>query len=234
MAKVKYTAIVAEMRNSISGTTFSKNRYGNYARTKVTPVNPQTVHQQNQRSNLASLSQAWKTLTQSQRDQWGVAAQGVPRTDIFGDSKILSGQALYISANLNILGQNGTPISSPGIPAIIPQLRINSMSAIFDISLQSMVVEVNVLPALQPADTSLVVYATPGINPGQSFVKNRYRKIFYDSYAASIVTLSGEITDRFGNALVGQTIYVKLAFMDNATGALGVPQSISAVVTSQA
>ena len=42
MAKILTTAIVADIRNKLNGSVFSKNRYGAYVRTKVTPVNPQT------------------------------------------------------------------------------------------------------------------------------------------------------------------------------------------------
>ena len=42
MAKIKMTAIVADMRNKLNGSVFSRNRGGAYIRTKVTPINPQT------------------------------------------------------------------------------------------------------------------------------------------------------------------------------------------------
>ena len=53
MAKILMTAIVADIRNKLNGSVFSKNRYGAYVRTKVTPVNPQSTAQQNTRNNLS-------------------------------------------------------------------------------------------------------------------------------------------------------------------------------------
>ena len=66
MAKIKMTAIVADMRNKLNGSVFSRNRGGAYIRTKVTPINPQTAAQVQARSLLTSLSQGFRSLSQAQ------------------------------------------------------------------------------------------------------------------------------------------------------------------------
>ena len=63
MAKIKLSAIVSEMRGKLNGSVFSKNRGGAYIRTKVTPVNPQSLAQGLVRATLTNLSQAWRGLT---------------------------------------------------------------------------------------------------------------------------------------------------------------------------
>src|SRR5574337_1436553 len=99
MAKILTTAIVADIRNKLNGSVFSKNRYGSYVRTKVTPVNPQTAFQVGIRSVLTSQSQAWRGLTDAQRQSWIDAAVNFPVTDIFGNIKHLSGSALFVKLN---------------------------------------------------------------------------------------------------------------------------------------
>ena len=95
MAKIKYSALVQEMRNKLNGSVLSKNRYGNYVRNKTTPVNPQTVFQQNQRSRLSAVSQAWSSLSEEARRGFARLAENHPYTDIFGDQKKLDGKAMF-------------------------------------------------------------------------------------------------------------------------------------------
>src|SRR5437867_2761155 len=116
MAKLLFTAVVADMRNKLNGTVFSKNRYGAYARTKVTPVNPQSTAQQNQRNTLSTNSAAWRGLTEAQRQSWIDGAINFPTTDIFGNSKILSGQALYVKFNNNLASIGVAPIDTAPTP----------------------------------------------------------------------------------------------------------------------
>lgn len=234
MAKIKFTAIVAEMRNSIAGTTFSKNRYGNYARTKVTPVNPQTTYQQDQRQLLASLSSSWRGLTQAQRDQWTAQAQNYPRTDIFGDSKILSGQALYVALNINLERAGETRIDAPLSPVDSPQLAVTAMTAIYDISDDNMLVTVTISPAAIPGGYALVIYATPGVSAGKSFVKNLYRYLGTFTVTTGVATLGTAYGLRFGNVAVGDNIFLRAALVSTDTGQLGIPVEISETVASQA
>jgi hypothetical protein len=229
MAKVKYTAIVAEMRNSIAGSTFSKNRYGNYVRTKVSPVNPQTTYQQNQRAMLSSLSASWRGLTQAQRDAWSAYAQNVPRTDIFGDSKILSGQAIYVACNLNLVKAGIAVITSPGTSNGSPILALDTL--VVNNTGSAMAVTFNINTATVPTNFSLVVYATPAVPPGRGFVKNLFRYVGVFTATANAVTAGTAYTARFGIFPADNFVYLRAALLDNETGLLGVPVEISAVST---
>src|SRR5690606_18792227 len=106
--KMKWGALVVDGRNKIGGQVASKNRGGSYLRTKVTPANPQTVAQSIVRSIFTVLSQAWRTLTQAQRNAWNAAVTDWQRTDIFGDIKSPSGFTLYmrLNQNLSLIGES--------------------------------------------------------------------------------------------------------------------------------
>lgn len=229
MAKIKYSALVSEMRNKLNGSVLSKNRYGSYVRNKVTPVNPQTSYQLNQRAILSSLSSAWRGLTQAQRDEWQEAANNQPITDIFGDTKILSGQAFFVSRNLNLVG-SGTPlISAPGQPVNVPLVSISSMSVgvvagVLDAA------EFTISPAAVPAGYKLIVYATPGYSPGKSFVKNQYRKLGTFTPAGGVVDVTSAYSARFGSPTIGDKVSVRCALVANTTGQLGLPSSADGIV----
>lgn len=102
MAKVLFTAVVADMRGKLAGTVFTKNRGGAVARTKVSPVNRQTASQQMRRSVFGGLSSAWRELTEAQRQTWIDGAPGFARTDQFRNLRTLSGQQLFVGLNSNL------------------------------------------------------------------------------------------------------------------------------------
>ena len=159
-AKLLFTAVVADMRNKLNGTVFSKNRYGAYARTKVTPVNPQSTAQQNQRNTLSTNSAAWRGLTEAQRQSWIDGAINFPATDIFGNSKILSGQALYVKFNNNLATIGEAASATCPSPVGIPALSFASVAA--DDSANTVIIT-GTTPV--PADFAMVVFATPNVTP---------------------------------------------------------------------
>lgn len=228
MARIKTTAIVADIRNSINGTVFSKNRYGAYARTKVTPVNPQTSFQQDARQLLGNLSASWRGLTQEQRDAWIAAAPNFPQTDIFGDSQILSGQVLFVRLNQNLANMGFAAITSPPTPAAIPVLSISDLladSATPEISF-------NINTATVPAGFRLQVYATPSIPAGRSFVKNRYRYLGTFTATTNAVDITTAWIARFGELVPGQKLFVSARLTSADTGEQGVAVSSYAIITS--
>lgn len=227
MAKLLFTAIVADMRNKLNGTVFSKNRYGAYARTKVTPVNPQTAAQAAVRNRLSSQSQAWRGLTQSQRNAWQAAASNFPFTDIFGNSKVLSGQALFVKLNANIVNAGGLVLTDPPAPVGIPELILTSVTPASGAGTMDLVFN-----GPTPASMILIVQATPQVSPGKSFVKNLFRQVStYVAATASPLDLHSVYVARFGSLVAGQKIFVRAYFIDVATGQVGIASEVSSLVS---
>ena len=223
--KIKWSALVGDVRNKLNGSVASKNRYGSYFRTKTTPVNPQTSFQQSARQILGNISSAWRGLTESQRQSWIAGTVNFPFTDIFGDTMTLSGQALFVKLNSN-LEKLGLPrIETAPLPSSFEEVAIESGSAtVAGGALTALAVELNV--ATVPAGQSLVVYATPPINPGRAFVKNQFRMLGAAEVTASDADILDAYTARFGDsAIVGQSIHVRVALVDNSTGQQSVPVS---------
>ena len=224
MAKVKYSALVSDMRNKLNGSVLSKNRAGNYIRNKVTPVNPQTAAQQANRQQLGSMSSAWNGLTESQRQSWRGAVASFPYTDIFGDRKELDGKSLMIKLNLNLLNAGQAQIQTAPASVAIPELAITSAAAEVGGILQMVVT-----PATIPAGFSLLVYATPPVNAGVYFVKNKYRLLGAATAAAGIVDLASLYEAKFGalsTGDIGKAVSFRGALVSNTTGQLGVPVDI--------
>lgn len=222
--KIKFGAIVTDGRGKLGGHVLAKNRSGNYMRTKVTPVNPQTTYQQAQRSALGTLSSGWSGLTESQRNQWDSAVVDFQKTDIFGDLKSPTGKNLYTGLNRNLLNAGQSIISVPPSPASIPNLTIDAanyslVGTSFDVG------------TLGDATGSFVqAWATPPVSDGTTFVKNRLRML--ESIAGgsdATLDIYDSYLNRFGAPAVGAKVYVAIRVV-NAGGEAGVISTFLATI----
>lgn len=101
MALVKYGAGVMDMSGSLEGTTFSRNRFGSYARAKAMPVNPNTARQNTVRGLMADLTQQWTSvLTPVQRENWNNYAAAITVKNRLGDDVYLTGLNHYVRSNV--------------------------------------------------------------------------------------------------------------------------------------
>lgn len=227
MAKVLLGAGTTDMRNKVNGWVYSRNRYGNYVRTKVTPINPQTQHQQKARQQLGTLSSQWRGLTEAQRKGWIQASPSFPVTDVFGFPLQLAGNALFIALNRNLLKIAATKIEDAPVPVGIPDLFATSLTADSATPALSIAISEDTIPT----GFQLAVYATPNIGPGIGFVKNRYRFIGTATAATGVVDILSIWQSRFGTMTSGQKIAVRIALVSSTTGQSGVPSATSAIIS---
>ena len=103
MAIIKFGLAVSDIRGSVAGTTFSSGTYGAYARRKAVPTNTNTPAQGLVKSDFATLSSSWRGLTPEQRETWITQAPNYTRVNAFGDNVPLTGQSLFMRANLNLI-----------------------------------------------------------------------------------------------------------------------------------
>jgi hypothetical protein len=182
MAKIKLGSLAQDARGSVAGVKFSRNRYGSVAMQKVSPVQPRTIRQLDQRSVFTLVSQAWRNLTAAQMAAWASWASTNPITDVFGDSQVLAGNAAYSKINATrltltmatlathpwALAQSATPPPSPPSPdaAAISVTAVASSQT------------VTVTTAAQTGGIGgYAIWCTGGRSPGISFVNSDYRLV---------------------------------------------------------
>lgn len=208
MAKIKFGMMMTDARGKLGGQVFSKNRAGSYVRTKVTPVNPQTAAQMASRQLLGSLSTGWNGLSASAIAAWNAAVNDWKSTDIFGDIKVPTGKNLYTALNKNSLGAGGSAISLP--PEKMAIDTISEVLPLFDISDQELSLDITTVPA----NHILQVWATPAVNEGVSYVKNKLRVISnVPAGGVNPATLWQNYVDKFGTPVLGQKIYVGVRYI---------------------
>ena len=227
MAKVKFGLGVAEIRNKIGGSVFSRNKGGSYIRTKVTPLNPQSVAQVAARNLLTSLAQEFRSLSQEQITAWNSATAQWSTTDIFGDAVIPTGLALYVRLNSNIANAGGVAITVPpspvgAAPIVDLSLTATATGDVFDLAFT---------PATVPANHTMYVESTSMLSPGINNANSKFRFIgAANAAAASPADLFTEQTTKFGSLVAGQKVYVRAKFINKVTGEVSLALKASAIV----
>jgi len=229
MAKIKLSAIVSEMRGKLNGSVFAKNRGGAYVRTKVTPVNPSTAAQTTVRAALTSFSQAWRNLTQAQRDAWNGAVSNFTGTDIFGDIKTPSGINLYNKLNLNLANISEPSLLVPPTPGTVGYLSDLVLSIADGANTMTLAATLNDLTAGQ----KIVVEATEQLSAGIENANSKFAKIaVLAGTSTSPFNLYAAYEAKFGAPVAGKKIFVRVKAVEIASGVSGLPTSASAIVVA--
>lgn len=121
MALVKFGAGITDMRGSIAGTVFSRNRYGNYARGRTVPVNPNSDRQQAVKNIMADLVNAWsQILTPADRALWGTYAAATNFVNKLGETITLTGYNHFVRSNIARQSSGLSVITSGPTELILP------------------------------------------------------------------------------------------------------------------
>ena len=214
MAKVSFKEW-ADARGKEGGRVFSKNRSGNYTKRKVTPSNPQSSFQTSVRANLTSIAQAWRTITETQRQGWEKLAFQLTTTNIFGDAFTYTGVNVFMKLNRNRGELSLAYISAAPTYASVTAIQASDLAA----NTTGGTLTVTYAPVI-PAANSVIIFASRPQSAGRRNPKGGYRKIEtivaadvspYD-IAASYITSFGALPP------VGQKVFVKIHNVIDASG----------------
>jgi hypothetical protein len=166
--------VYSEIRGSVNGVTYARNRYGLYARSKASPVQPRTPAQTARRAQLTVLSQRWRTLDEAIRAEWRNFADEIRRSDTLGQQYRLSGLQAYLQFNLWRALMGLTPQDNPP-----PTLAAPTPVSITGVTLVTgPPAELNLAFSPTPYSGALAVWATAPFSRGINFVApSRYRII---------------------------------------------------------
>lgn len=186
---------------SYQGVTSSRNRFGQYVRTRATPVNPNSAAQSNVRNRLAVNAIAWRALTDAQRAGWEGLGSQVTRVDSLGQSYTLNGFSMYCSLN-SLKAAAGDAAVSDAPAMVAPQ---NIVTATITLTSASLSIAYTATPLA--ANTKLFIYASPQRNAGRTYEAD-YRLIAVTAAAAaSPHNLLAAYTARFGAPVTGNKIF---------------------------
>ncbi len=220
--------LVGQASGSVAGITASHNKGGPYLRNRAIPTNPNSTPQLLMRSFMSTLSSNWSSLTAAQRTAWKEWARQNPITNALGNSILKSGHQSFIGLNSRILLSGGAQIDDPPIVA-----RPNGFTTLVqdgDIGLGD--TDLTFTPALD-SGSQVMLSAAVTNSAGIEYVENLYRFIAFSAVdEASPWDNEAAIELVLGTLIVGQTLHVKAAQFDPATGQVSTVLRSSVVITT--
>ena len=209
---------------SMAGTTASRNRYGQYWRTRAIPVNPRSNPQGVVRAAFGLVTSGWRALTSDQRAGWGDLGLSMTRRDSLGQSYNLTGAQAYGSLNM-ILHAAGDALLTDA-PASLTPVALASVT----VTTTGGTLSVAYTATPLPANAKLFLYASPQRSAGRAFEQDFRLIMVSAAAAASPSNILAAYTAKFGAPLVGKRIFFSLQVM--LGGFLSAPFLTSKVVTA--
>lgn len=221
MALLKLGGLIADIRGSIGGVTFARNRGGAYARNRTAPINPSSPRQIEVRATFASLTNRWTTiLTEAQRAAWELYAENVPLPNTLGELRQVTGLNMYVRSNSLIEDTDGIQIDAAPViftvgPTITPTITVDEAADEFSIT---------DLGAYDLLDGPVNLLWTTGRpqQPGVNFYKGPFQK------AAAELAVDTTNDPPYGPfaltqpVAVGQALFIRTAVV-TPDGRVGVP-----------
>lgn len=212
---------------SQASTTASRNRFGQYNRTRATPVNPNSARQVLVRARLAAASEAWRLLSDAERSAWNGYASTVGKVDSLG-------QTIYPSGHQRFVGL-WSELSDAGL-AVPPDVPTTSAAAAPNLSVGELIEGAGVeLASTSTVSTTsrLVVFASPQFSAGVTFNKDfRFLQVFSAALSANLVDLTAAYAAKFGVPVLGRRIFFEAYLVSRAGGASAAAQVNGIVVVA--
>ena len=189
---------------SAAGVTASRNRFGQYERTRAIPVNPASAAQGTVRNRLSVNSAAWRALTANQRAGWAGLGLMMTRSDALGQTYTLQGNQAYASVNnIRSACSLAATADAPGVstPVGLATATITSTGGTLSIAYTATPLS---------AAHYLMIFASPQRSAGRSF-EGDFRLIATTAAAAaSPHNLLAAYSAKFGAPVVGNKIFFNL------------------------
>ena len=217
---MKYLGVPSS--GSQAGTTASRNRFGQYFRTRAIPVNPATPQQLVQRARMSTNATAWRALTDTQRAGWLALGLMITRTDALGQTYDFNGFMAYCSINNNRLNAGDAVVADA--PAIVTPATI--LTATITLTAAALSIAYTATPL--GAGVRLFSFCSPMQSAGRKF-NGTYRLIAVSAAAAaSPANIYAAYIARLGVPVVGTRVFFSLATYQ--AGFIGAPFGVSQVV----
>lgn len=207
---------------SYAGITSSRNRFGQYVRTRATPVNPASTQQGVVRARLSTNAAGWRALTALQRAGWTSLGGQIQRADSLGQNYTLTGFMAYCSVNNNNLAAGNAIVSdAPALttPADLLTVTITSTNAALSVAYTATPLA---------AGVRLFSFASPQRSAGRAFEADLRLVAVSAAAAASPAVLFTSYSARFGTPVTGNRIFY--SFCTYQLGFISAPFTISQVV----
>lgn len=207
---------------SQAGTTASRNRYGQYLRTRAIPVNPASTQQGLARARLGAAAAAWRALTDAQRAGWRDLGLSMTRSDSLGSSYTLTGPQAFVSINSSNAAAGNAQVSDAPVLTTPPAL----LTATITLTAAAFSIAYTATPLA--AGARLFTFVSPQRSAGRSF-ESDYRLLAVSAAAAaSPANVYAAYVAKFGIPVVTNRVFITL--QTYSLGFMSAPLYTSAIV----
>lgn len=229
MASVLYGALVSDLAGRVGGQNFQRGLASPVIRNVSTRRSRKVLLQvapnaMSPRTALSYVSKYWKQLTIFQQNAWKLAAVAFPRLNKFGVSYTPSAYQLFCEFNiaLVLLHHDIVPSYPSTATFIVPTYTVayNSGTSVFSVT-QSM--------PLTSTPYVSVISASAYQSNGAALIKGRLKEIAAFQFTAfnTYLDITTAVTNIFGTALVGTTMWFSIKLCYTTTGELSPAQIYS-------
>lgn len=215
LALIRFGGGITEMRGSIAGNTYARNRFGAYNRARTKPVNPRSARQMGARLAIMFLSEQWREapMTDAKRTAWETYAASVNWQNKLGEVVKLTGFNHFIRGNAAQLRVGGWykqdgPLDL-GLPGSDPTLTITALSA----AGQNCTITLNdTLPWCSEDHAYLIVEMGIPQNPTRTFFNGPWRVAGWVSASVAAPVASPILAFPLGlgwTLVVGQKVFLR-------------------------
>jgi len=209
---VKFGTIIVDGSGTIGGNVIQNGKAGKIMRTKVSPIQPINEYTIQIKDYFKQCQDKWNSFNASIVDEWNIYATKYKYSNVFGDSKMLSGQQLFMKCCLNLFLSN-LPLFEHAPESPIPGTNI--YMGISTITTTSIILNFKELPSNY---NFLRIKATPPLKPGISFYKNRLSLLYNKNPDLTTIDLTNIYDHRFRMPLLGEKIYFEWQVIDIISG----------------
>jgi hypothetical protein len=169
MGRVKFGALVTEIRGSIGGTTFQSNAYGYTIKNKPCMIKPSSVSALNIQRIMREVTTAWRGLTDIQRSSFVTYASTFPQYAKYNPSSLLGGYDIFVMWNCTRLTGSQPLIKAAAnvgvtFPIVAPSLSRSGGSLLFNLN-----------ESIGEPDAAWLVSLSPVVPASRNFVGSTFR-----------------------------------------------------------
>lgn len=209
---------------SVAGQTSSRNRYGQYRRSRTVPVNPATAKQGEVRTRLGIISSLWRDLTAPQRLSWEDCALDYPILNSLGQSVVLSAHAMFVRANTARLNAGLAELA-------VPVVATTFSAAGITVTATAGTPTLSIVFSPPSSDQVIVVDAGPQVSSGINFGENYRFVLAIDDADVSPMALLSAYTAIWGPLVAGKKIFFRTRAL-NECGVYGAANYATVIVAA--
>lgn len=213
MALISLTGGFGEIKGKQGATIYQGSKYGQMVRTNRTGRKRTSNFFQAAKGKFSQITTIWRTLLQSEREEWAAVALTITWTNKFGINYNPSGFALFVSTNNNLFSFNGTYNKLPPVNDLGALINFIDFLPIYNSSMGLG------LDGICDTPDNLEIFASRPYGAGQNPTSPSYRFIVKGSYTGSTnIDIITPYNASYGLAPVGSVVFVKIRGIGTATG----------------